>query len=126
MFERRSPDLKAFPDRVAWPARDVKRLRRGSEVIGLLVREVVVAAPGQNLVEGIDGGTKPTGDGFEPLSQMRFERRNGIESQEPLIGAMRPLSQRFGGCQMPQRVHLLPYHQNQQAVLGDGEREIPA
>jgi hypothetical protein len=50
--------LKAFPDRVARLACDVKRLRRGSEVIGLLVQEIVVAAPGQNLVAGVDGGTK--------------------------------------------------------------------
>jgi hypothetical protein len=39
---------------------------------------------------------------------------------------MKQLSHRFGCCQILQRVHLLPYHQNQQAVLGDGQREIPA
>jgi hypothetical protein len=38
---------------------------------------------------------------------------------------MKQFSQRLGYRQMMQRVHLQPYHQNQQAVLGDGEREIP-
>jgi hypothetical protein len=95
-------------------------------VIGLLVLKVVVAAPGQNLVAGVDRSTKPAGDGFEPLPQMPFERRDRIESQQSLIGVMKQFSQRFGCRQMMQRVHLLPYHQNQQAVLGDGQREIPA
>jgi len=104
----------------------VHGLGRGREPIGLLVDGVALVVPGLEAIPGLHSRLHPAGECPEVSAEMRLHRRDGVVTQQPFIGIVEQFPQSIGARQWLEWPELLAQHHHHEAVLGDGQGQVPA